>query len=54
MRSDAPHGRRIGLLTDTLGATPAEQPATDLIRRAAADLPPRAPRWSRVDFVPIT
>lgn len=31
-------GKRIGILTDTLGTSPAEQPATDLIRQAATDL----------------
>ncbi|MFC6017681.1 amidase [Plantactinospora solaniradicis] len=38
LSTTALRGRRIGLFTDYLGTTAAEQPATDLIRRAAADL----------------
>ncbi|MGK5741484.1 amidase [Micromonospora sp. URMC 103] len=38
LSTTALRGKRIGLLTDTLGVSPAEQPATDLIRQAAVDL----------------
>ncbi|MEU4475183.1 amidase [Micromonospora sp. NPDC023888] len=38
LNTQALRGTRIGVLTDVLGTTPAEQPATDLIRQAAADM----------------
>ncbi|MEU7801824.1 amidase [Micromonospora arborensis] len=38
LSTEALRGKRIGVLTDVLGTTAVEQPATDLIRQAAADM----------------
>ncbi|MGC4744519.1 amidase [Micromonospora sp. DT201] len=38
LNTEALRGKRIGVLSDVLGTTAVEQPATDLIRQAAADM----------------